>query len=115
MVLRTCVEIKFYGAFALNRCIDFTPSTRHLLDGVAMPVPRRSTEPGRPHPTHWLICTQVTTKAGAKVSVYADRCGLELPDGAMADGGMMCVDGVEIGASMAWTRDVRAGTRPSRS
>ena len=31
----------------------------------------------------------VTTKAGAKVSVYADRCGLELPDGAMADGGMM--------------------------
>ena len=43
----------------------------------------------------------VTTKAGAKVSVYADRCGLELPDGAMADGGMMCdaasvlrVDGV---------------------
>ena len=54
----------------------------------------------------------VTTKAGAKVSVYADRCGLELPDGAMADGGMMCVDGVEIGASMAWTRDVRAGTRP---
>ena len=34
----------------------------------------------------------VTTKAGAKVSVYADRCGLELPDGAMADGGMMRVD-----------------------
>ena len=25
-----------------------TPSTRCLLDGVAMPVPRRSTEPGRP-------------------------------------------------------------------
>merc|ERR1712196_643674 len=25
-----------------------TPSTRRLLDGVAMPVPRRSTEPGRP-------------------------------------------------------------------
>ena len=24
-----------------------TPSTRRLLDGVAMPVPRRSTEPGR--------------------------------------------------------------------
>ena len=23
-------------------------STRHLLDGVAMPVPHRSTEPGRP-------------------------------------------------------------------
>jgi len=25
-----------------------TPSTRRLLDGVAMPVPRRSTEPGQP-------------------------------------------------------------------
>jgi hypothetical protein len=43
-----------------------TPSTRRLLDGVAMPVPRRSIEPGRPrhrremmHLTHWLISTQV--------------------------------------------------------
>mgnify|MGYP006952497259 CR=1 FL=1 len=35
---------KFYGAFASSS----TPSTRRLLDGVAMPVPRRSTEPGRP-------------------------------------------------------------------
>ena len=26
-----------------------TPSTRRVLDGVAMPVPHRSTEPGRPH------------------------------------------------------------------
>ena len=26
-----------------------TPSTRCLLDGVAMPVPHRSTEPARPH------------------------------------------------------------------
>ena len=32
----TCVEIKCYGAFV---------STRRLLDGVAMPVPHRSTEP----------------------------------------------------------------------
>ncbi|KAH8098580.1 hypothetical protein JL720_1537 [Aureococcus anophagefferens] len=31
----------------------------------------------------------ITTKEGAKVSVYADRCGLEMPGGAMADGGMM--------------------------
>jgi len=31
----------------------------------------------------------VTTKAGESVSVYADRCGLEMPGGAMADGGMM--------------------------
>ena len=31
----------------LNRTSS-TPSTRRLLDGVAMPVPRRSTEPGRP-------------------------------------------------------------------
>ena len=35
---------KFYGAFASSS----TPSTQRLLDGVAMPVPRRSTEPGRP-------------------------------------------------------------------
>ena len=30
------------------RSSSSTPSTRRLLDGVAMPVPRRSTEPGRP-------------------------------------------------------------------
>jgi len=41
---------QFYGAFVLN----FTPSTRHLLDGVAMSVPYRSTG----YPTHWLISTQ---------------------------------------------------------
>ena len=35
---------KFYGAFASTS----TPSTRRLLDGVAMPVLHRSTEPGRP-------------------------------------------------------------------
>ena len=38
-----CVKINFYGAFALTS----TPSTRRLLDGVKMPVPHRSTEPGR--------------------------------------------------------------------
>ena len=46
-VLRMYVAVwksKLYGAFASS----FTPSTRRLLDGVAMPVPRRSTEPGRP-------------------------------------------------------------------
>jgi len=31
-----------------------TPSTRRLLDSVAVPVSHRSTE----HPTHWLICAQ---------------------------------------------------------
>ena len=35
---------KFYGAIASSS----TPSTRRLLDGVAMPIPRRSTEPARP-------------------------------------------------------------------
>ena len=40
--VQSCVEIKFYGAFVS------TPSTRRLLDGVAMPVPHRSTEPARP-------------------------------------------------------------------
>ena len=35
----SCVEIKFYA---------MAPSTRRLLDGVALPVPHRSTEPARP-------------------------------------------------------------------
>ena len=45
-----------------------TPSTRHLLDGVEVLVPHRSTEPARPcsrrseellvPPTHWLIYAQ---------------------------------------------------------
>ena len=39
---------KFYGAFVLIIASSSTPSTRRLLDGVAMPVPHRSTEPGRP-------------------------------------------------------------------
>ena len=37
-----CVEIKFTARSSS------TPSTRRLLDGVAVPVPHRSTEPGRP-------------------------------------------------------------------
>ena len=40
-----CVEIKYYGAFVVSTC---TPSMRRLLDGVAMPVPHRPTEPERP-------------------------------------------------------------------
>jgi len=31
----------------------------------------------------------ITTKAGAKLTVKADRCGGEMPGGALADGGMM--------------------------
>jgi hypothetical protein len=56
--VNTCAEIKFTAS---------TPSTRRLLDGVAVPLPHRSTEPARPrhrremHPTHWLISTQVNT------------------------------------------------------
>ena len=53
--LQTAVwKSEFYGAFIAS---SSTPSTRRLLDGVAMPVPRRSTEPAE-HPTHWLISTQ---------------------------------------------------------
>ena len=37
-----CVEITFYGAFVLIVASSSTPSTRRLLDGVAMPVPHRS-------------------------------------------------------------------------
>ena len=42
-----CAEIKFYGRFRLDTASTSTPSTRRLLDGVAM-VPHRSTEPARP-------------------------------------------------------------------
>jgi len=69
------VEIKFYGAFG-------TPSTRRLLDGVAMPVPYRSIEPGRPRaPTHWLISTQQLTLAGLLLTAALGRqsglyCGI---------------------------------------
>ena len=42
--LRTCVEIKILRR-VLNHASSATPSTRRLLDGVAMPVPHRSTEP----------------------------------------------------------------------
>ena len=38
---------KFYGAFVLIISSSSTPSTRCLLDGVVMPIPHRSTEPGR--------------------------------------------------------------------
>ena len=38
----TCVEIKF-SAFVTDDTSTSTPSTRRLLDGVAMPVPHRST------------------------------------------------------------------------
>jgi hypothetical protein len=36
---------KFYGAFIAS---SSTPSTRRLLDGVAVPVRHRSSEPARP-------------------------------------------------------------------
>ena len=44
---------------------NLTPSTRRHLDGVAIPVPRRSTGLARPrvHPTHWLICAQAKSRA----------------------------------------------------
>jgi hypothetical protein len=42
VVVQSCVEIKF------TTRSSSTPSTRRLLDGVAMPVPHRSTEPARP-------------------------------------------------------------------
>ena len=35
-IAHACVEIRFYGAFVASTC---TPSTRRLLDDVAMPVP----------------------------------------------------------------------------
>ena len=51
--VRVCVEIKiFMASFS-------TPSTRRLLDGVAMSVPHRSTEPARPRHRREM-CTRLT-------------------------------------------------------
>ena len=47
---------KFYGEFVLNRASTSTPSTRRLLDGVAMPIPRPSTEPARPRRRRDMTC-----------------------------------------------------------
>ena len=51
-----------------RRSSSSTPSTRRLFDGVVMPVPHRSTEPGRPRhrremtgAPNWLISTQLAT------------------------------------------------------
>ena len=74
---------KCYGAFVIES------SARRLLDGMAMPVLPRSTEPGRPrhrreHPTHWLITTQVpkpVTEREKKIPagplLLFDMCGLD--------------------------------------
>ena len=68
-----CVEIKFYGSFAIVASTS-TPSTLRLLDGVAVPVPRRSSgQHGhviaeKVHPTHWLISAQVRLWSSASSS-----------------------------------------------
>ena len=46
---RAVWKSKFYGVFVLNLRVSSTPSTRRLLDGVGMPVPHSSAEPGRSH------------------------------------------------------------------
>ena len=62
----TCVEIKIYGAFVLNRCvlhhaIDATPA-RWRGDAGSWPLDRARSAASSPrHPTHWLISTQDTT------------------------------------------------------
>jgi len=43
-----CVEIKFTARSYRIAASTSTPSTRRLLDGVAVSVPHRSTEPARP-------------------------------------------------------------------
>ena len=44
-MVAACVEIKILRRVLASTS---TPSTRHLLDGVAISVPHRSTEPARP-------------------------------------------------------------------
>ena len=71
----TCVEIKIYGVFVLNRrvdlrAIDATPA-RWRGDAGSSPLDRARTAASSPrndvvknyrvHPTHWLICAQPLT------------------------------------------------------
>ena len=62
-----CVKIKILRHVRIVASTS-TPSARRLLDGVAVPLPHRPTEPARPrhrremHPTHWLISTRLSTK-----------------------------------------------------
>ena len=70
--VRAVRKSKFYGA-SLNRRATSTPSTRRLLDGVAMPISSPLDGPARPrvgHPTHWLISTRF---ASATASPSGDR------------------------------------------
>ena len=60
-----------------------TPSTRHLLDGVEVPVPpldgASTAAFSTAHPTHCLIYAQVTTcKCGKPVTFEAVPCGCRL-------------------------------------
>jgi len=74
-MVKTCVEIKFYGAFVLNHrvvlhAIDATPARLHG-DAGSSPLDRARTAASSPrndlvkncrvHLTHWLISTQVKT------------------------------------------------------
>ena len=61
----TCVEIKILRRVRIVASSS-TPSTRRLLDGVAVPVPYRSTSP-----THWLISTQGAAQAIADRASYS--------------------------------------------
>ena len=56
-----------HGAFVLNCHVNLTPSTRRLLDGVAVWVLYHSIQ-SSPHPTHWLSCAQAWWVAEAHAS-----------------------------------------------
>ena len=67
-----CVEIKFYGAFALNRrivlhAIGATPARRRG-DASPPPLDRAGTAASflGEHPTHWSMSTQVVTAASTR-------------------------------------------------
>ena len=51
-LVRACVEITFTARSSWIATSTSTPSTRHLLDGVAVWVSHRSTEPARPRTRH---------------------------------------------------------------
>ena len=59
------------GTLTVEKLLDLTGEL--LLDGVAMPVPHRSTD-RTAHPTHWLICAQVwTVDEGAALRALLSR------------------------------------------
>ena len=71
--------IFLYLGLSVPACVEImtsTPSTRRLLDGVAVSIPHRSTEPGRPRARDTLVDFHTGTSKDARL----DQRLFALPD-----------------------------------